>query len=170
MLYNDFTNKGLVPGLFHSRGAHRREKEMSINKVMISGRITRDPELRVTAGGMSVLTIGVAVNERKRNANGEFEDYANFVECSVFGKRADALAKYLAKGTKVVIEGHLHYSSWEDKNGGGRRSKLTVYVDELEFMSARSAGNGAADERPAEPVPEPSEVPAAAYNDEDIPF
>lgn len=165
-----FTNKGLVPGFFHSRGAHRREKEMSINKVMISGRITRDPELRVTAGGMSVLTIGVAVNERKRNANGEFEDYANFVECSVFGKRADALAKYLAKGTKVVIEGHLHYSSWEDKNGSGRRSKLTVYVDELEFMSARSGGNGAADDRPAETVPEPSEAPAAAYSDEDIPF
>ena len=113
---------------------------MSINKVMISGNLTRDPELRTTASGMSVLSFGVAVNDRRRNQNGEWEDYANFVDCTMFGKRAEALSQYLQKGTKVAIEGRLHYSSWEDRNGGGRRSKLDVTVDELEFMSSRNGG------------------------------
>ena len=169
MLYNEFTNKGWFPGASTPGDQIRREKEMSINKVMISGRLTRDPELRVTAAGGSVLTVGVAVNERRRNANGEFEDYANFVDCAVFGKRDDALAKHLTKGVKVVIEGHLHYSSWEDKSGG-RRSKLTVYVDELEFMSVRAAGNGSPAEQAAGAPPAVDEVPPAAYSDEDIPF
>ena len=113
---------------------------MSINKVMISGNTTRDAELRATSTGNSVLTFGVAVNDRRRNANGEWEDYANFVDCQLFGRRAEALAQYLTKGTKVAIEGRLHYSSWEDRNGGGRRSKIDVYVDELEFLSSRNGG------------------------------
>ena len=117
---------------------------MSINKVMISGNTTRDAELRATSTGNSVLTFGVAVNDRRHNANGEWEDYANFVDCQLFGRRAEALAKYLTKGTKVAIEGRLHYSSWEDKNGGGRRSKIDVYVDELEFMSGRSSAQSGA--------------------------
>ncbi|MGN0039164.1 MAG: single-stranded DNA-binding protein [Coriobacteriales bacterium] len=115
---------------------------MSINKVMISGNTTRDAELRSTAGGTPVLTFGVAVNERRRNMNNEWEDYANFIDCSLFGRRAEALAQYLTKGTKVAIEGRLHYSSWEDRNGGGRRSKVEVYVDELEFLSARNNNGG----------------------------
>ena len=113
---------------------------MSINTVMISGNTTRDAELRATSTGNSVLTFGVAVNDRRRNANGEWEDYANFVDCQLFGRRAEALAQYLTKGTKVAIEGRLHYSSWEDRNGGGRRSKIDVYVDELEFLSSRNGG------------------------------
>ena len=166
---------------------------MSINKVMISGNTTRDAELRATSTGNSVLTFGVAVNDRRRNANGEWEDYANFVDCQLFGRRAEALAQYLTKGTKVAIEGRLHYSSWEDRNGGGRRSKIDVYVDELEFLSSRNGGgrpsggqsygagqsyanNGAG--QSYEPAGSNnqrsqyiSEAPApAAYNDEDIPF
>lgn len=117
---------------------------MSINKVIVSGNLTRDAELRTSASGNTVCSFGVAVNERRRTQNGEWEEYANFVEMSIFGRRAEALAQYLTKGTKVAIEGRLHYSSWEDKNGGGRRSKIDVYVDELEFMSGRSsAQNGA---------------------------
>ena len=117
---------------------------MSINKVIVSGNLTRDAELRTTASGNPVCSFGVAVNDRRRNQNGEWEDYANFVDCQLFGRRAEAIAQYLTKGTKVAVEGRLHYSSWEDRNGGGRRSKLEVYVDELEFMSGRSsAQNGA---------------------------
>lgn len=118
---------------------------MSINKVMISGNLTRDAELRTAASGTAVCSFGVAVNERRKNQSGEWEDVANFVDCQLFGRRAEAIAQYLTKGTKVAVEGRLHYSSWEDRNGGGRRSKLEVYVDELEFMSGRSsAQNGAA--------------------------
>lgn len=153
---------------------------MSINKVMISGNTTRDAELRATSTGNSVLTFGVAVNDRRRNANGEWEDYANFVDCQLFGRRAEALAQYLTKGTKVAIEGRLHYSSWEDRNGGGRRSKIDVYVDELEFLSSRNGGGKGGNDAPAASAGTvQNQFPGAdityadvpgAYNDEDIPF
>jgi single-stranded DNA-binding protein len=81
---------------------------MSINRVMISGNLTRDAELRSTTGGTAVLNLGVAVNDRRKNQQtGEWEDYANFIDCVMFGTRADALAQYLQKGTKVAIEGKL---------------------------------------------------------------
>lgn len=156
---------------------------MSINKVLISGNLTRDAELRSTASGTAILAFGVAVNDRRRNQNGEWEDYANFVDCTMFGRRAEALSQYLTKGTKVAIEGRLHYSSWEDRNGGGRRSKLDVTVDELEFMSSRNGGgnngggqsygqsSGQYNAAPAQRSQYISEAPApAAYNEEDIPF
>ena len=76
---------------------------MSINKVVISGNLTRDGEIRTTQSGMSVLNIGVAVNDRIKNAtSGEWEDYPNYVNCVMFGRRAEAIAQYLTKGTKVV--------------------------------------------------------------------
>mgnify|MGYP002736475053 CR=1 FL=1 len=107
---------------------------MSINRVNITGNLTRDPELRVTAAGTQVLSFGVAVNDRRRNPQtGEWEDYPNFVDCTMFGTRAEAVSRFLAKGHKVAIEGKLRYSSWE--KDGQRRSKLEVIVDEIEFMS-----------------------------------
>ena len=107
---------------------------MSINRVIISGNLTRDPELRQTQSGMAVLSFGVAVNDRRKNpSTGEWEDYPNFVDCTMFGARANSLANYLSKGTKVSIEGKLRWSQWE--RDGQKRSKLEVIVDELEFMS-----------------------------------
>ena len=157
---------------------------MSINRVMISGNLTRDAELRTTPSGTAILSFGVAVNDRRRNANGEWEDYANFIDCTMFGRRAEAIAQYLTKGVKVAIEGRLHYSSWEDRNSGQRRSKVDVTVDELEFMSSRNGGGqnydagggygggnygGQSYQQPqGNVVPEP---PApSAYDDSDIPF
>ena len=137
---------------------------MSINRVCISGNLTRDPELRSTAGGTSVMGFGVAVNERrKNNQTGEWEDYPNFVDCTLFGKRAEALERYLRKGTKVAIEGRLHYSSWE--SDGQKRSKLDVTVDEIEFMAPREDGGGG---RPYGSA-RPPQAQEACY-DEDIPF
>lgn len=107
---------------------------MSINRVNISGNLTRDPELRQTQGGMAILSLGVAVNDRRKNQQtGEWEDVPNFVDCVVFGTRAEKLAQFLSKGTKVAIEGKLRWSQWE--KDGARRSKLEVIVDEIEFMS-----------------------------------
>lgn len=167
---------------------------MSINKVMITGNLTRDAELRTTPNGTAILNIGVAVNDRRRDPQtGEWRDFPNYVDCTMFGKRADGIARYLTKGTKVAIEGRLHYSQWQDRNTGQNRSKLDVTVDEIEFMSSRNSGgnsggnygdgdyqggyqgggysqgynNDAQQQRPVD-IPEP---PApAAYNDEDIPF
>ena len=114
---------------------------MSINRVVITGNLTRDGELRRTQSGMAILALGVAVNDRRRNpATGEWEDYANFIDCVMFGSRAEGLANYLTKGTKVAIEGKLRWSQWE--RDGQKRSKIEVIVDEIEFMSSRNAGQG----------------------------
>lgn len=117
---------------------------MSINRVCISGNLTRDPVLRSTSGGMSVLSMGVAVNDRRKNQQtGQWEDYPNFVDCTLFGTRAEALSRILRKGMKVAIEGKLRYSSWEDKNGGGRRSKVEIIPDEVVLMSQDPNGQQA---------------------------
>ena len=112
---------------------------MSINRVTITGNLTRDAELKATQGGAQVLRFSVAVNDRRKNQQtGEWEDVPNFVGCVMFGTRAEAISRYLRKGTKVAIEGKLRYSSWE--RDGQKRSKLEVVVDEIEFMSSRADG------------------------------
>ena len=157
---------------------------MSINRVNISGNLTRDPELRATAGGTQVLSFGVAVNDRRKNPQtGDWEDYPNFVDCTMFGTRAEAVSRYLSKGTKVAIEGKLRYSSWE--RDGQRRSKLEVIVDEIEFMSrgsqgsqggygqngGNSYGGGYALAPAPQAAPAPVQAPPAVdVYDEDIPF
>ena len=154
---------------------------MSINRVMISGNLTRDAELRSTQSGMAILGFGVAVNDRRKNPQtGDWEDYPNFVDCTMFGTRGEKLQQYLTKGTKVAIEGKLRYSSWE--RDGQRRSKLEVIVDELEFMSSRNGGNQSYDNgMSAGYAPQPQQVMAApvaapimntsaSVYDEDIPF
>ena len=109
---------------------------MSINKVLITGNLTRDPELRAAASGTPVLSLGIAVNDRrKNNQTGQWEDYPNFFDCTMFGTRAESVSRYLFKGSKVTIEGKLHWSQWE--SDGQKRSKVSVIVDNIEFMSAR---------------------------------
>ena len=159
---------------------------MSINRVNISGNLTRDPELRMTAGGTQILAFGVAVNDRRRNPQtNEWEDYPNYVDCVVFGARAEPLSRYLSKGSKVAIEGKLRYSSWETKEGQ-RRSKLEVIVDEVEFLSSRNQqpvgapmhpqGGSFNASAPVAPAPQPEYAqpvqtpPSADVFDEDIPF
>lgn len=162
---------------------------MSINRVLISGNLTRDPELRQTGGGTQVLSFGVAVNDRRRNPQtGEWEDYPNFIDCTMFGARAEALSRYLSKGTKVAIEGKLRWSQWE--RDGQKRSKIEVIVDELEFMTSRNDGSGQRQYAPAQanqytpaqnqygsaqpqysqPNPASSIDASSSVYDEDIPF
>lgn len=132
---------------------------MSINRVCISGNLTRDPELRSTASGMAVMNFGVAVNDRAKNPQtGEWEDRPNFVECVMFGARAEKLSRYLSKGSKVAIEGKLRFSQWQAQDGS-KRSKLEVVADDLEFMSRRDPAHQQAPQAPAMDV----------YED-DIPF
>jgi single-strand DNA-binding protein len=155
---------------------------MSINKVIITGNLTRDPELRQTSNGFPVLGFGVAVNDRRKNPQtGAWEDYPNFVDCTMFGTRAESISRFLSKGSKVAIEGKLRWSQWE--RDGQKRSKLEVIVDEIEFMSPRDGGSngaprmnggnnygnnrqsyGTSQEPPAAP-----QVDTSVYDD-DIPF
>lgn len=109
----------------------------NINKVMLTGNVTRDPELRATASGTSVLAFGLAVNDVVRNQSGGWDQYTNFFDCTLFGKRADGLAKILAKGDKIAVEGRLRYSTWE--RDGQKRSKVEIVVNEVELMSRKGA-------------------------------
>lgn len=159
-----------------------REKgrAMSINRVAISGNLTREPELRQTTSGMAVLGFGVAVNDRRKNQQtGEWEDVPNFIDCTMFGARAKSVSRFLSKGSKVAIEGKLRWSQWE--RDGQKRSKIEVVVDEIEFMSA---GNGQAQANAAQqatmPAPAQPQQPAGAataapsmydiYDEQSLPF
>ena len=140
---------------------------MSINKVVLSGNLTRDPELRATSAGTSVLAVPLAVNDRYRDSKtGEWGDRANYVDCEVWGKRADALAKILAKGSKVCVAGRLRWHSWE--KDGAKRSKLTVTADEVELMSRQGAAQQSQSESPAAIVK--AAYPDAELYDEEVPF
>lgn len=153
---------------------------MSINRVIISGNLTRDPELRQTAGGTAVLGLGVAVNDRRKNQQtGEWEDYPNFIDCTMFGARAEAVSRFLSKGSKVAIEGKLRWSQWE--RDGQKRSKIEVIVDEIELMSRQGLGSepvysapqpaqgGAPQQQQMSGMPAPVEQSYSVY-DEDLPF
>ena len=147
---------------------------MSINRVNITGNLTRNPELRATAGGTQMLAFGVAVNDRRRNQQtGEWEDVPNFVDCIVFGSRAEAVSRFISKGSKVAIEGKLRYSAWETKEGQ-RRSKLEVIVDEIDFLSRQgqqvtspAAEAAKVADTPAYGTPR---APEPEFYDADIPF
>ena len=154
---------------------------MSINRATISGNLTRDSELRSTASGMPVLSFSVAVNDRrKNNQTGEWEDVPNFIDCTMFGSRAQSLAQYLVKGTKVAVEGKLRWSQWE--RDGQKRSKIEVIVDSLDFMSSRTATGGGSDygapgyggaPAPAAEAPAysaPAVDTSSSVYDDDIPF
>ena len=147
---------------------------MSINKVMITGNLTRDPELRETASGFQVMSFGIAVNDRrKNNQTGEWEDYANFIDCTMFGARAASVSRFISKGSKVAIEGKLRWSQWQAQDGS-KRSKVEVVVDEIEFMSRNDGGQSAPRmQAPTQPYAQaPAAAPVAqpqAYA-EDIPF
>ena len=153
---------------------------MSINRVTISGNLTRDPEVRTTASGMPIMSMGIAVNDRRKNPQtGEWEDYPNFIDCTMFGSRAESLSKYLSKGQKVAVEGKLRWSQWEAKDGSGKRSKIEVVVDNLEFMSSRNDGGqgGYSGGYSSSPQAAPAPAQSAPYvdaaspvYDEDIPF
>lgn len=109
---------------------------MSINRVVLTGNLTRDPQLRRTQSGMAILEFGMAVNDRRKNSQtGQWEDYANFVNCVMFGSRAESVVNYISKGSKVGVEGKLRYSSWE--KDGQKRSKLEVVLDDIEFMDGK---------------------------------
>lgn len=165
---------------------------MSINRVCISGNLTRDPEVRQTASGTLIMELGVAVNDRRKNAQtGEWEDSPNYIDCTMFGTRAQSVSQYLSKGSKVFIEGRLHWSQWE--RDGQKRSKVTVTVDDIEFgsqkpsqapqaqqpaaysnqqqMPPQTANQGAyyAAQPSYQPAPQPEYVPVSIY-DESIPF
>lgn len=125
---------------------------MSINVVVLSGNLTRDPELRSTPSGMQILQFGLAFNDRRKNGQtGQWEDIPNFVDCTVFGNRAEALSRILTKGMHVAVYGKLRWSSWE--KDGQKRSKLEVIADDIDLPPLNHGG--AQRQMPAAPLQTP---------------
>ncbi len=108
----------------------------SYNRVILMGNLTRDPEMRVTTGGMNVGSFALAVNDRLKDG----KENVNYIECVAFGKQADFVKEYLAKGLPMLVEGRLQQSRWEQE--GQKRSKIAVIVERLTFAGPKNTGDG----------------------------
>jgi single-strand DNA-binding protein len=152
---------------------------MNINRVVLTGNLTRDPELRSTGNGLSICKLGIACNTRKRNnSTGEWEEKANFFRVTVFGPQGERCSQYLRKGRAVAIDGRLEWSSWE--TDGQKRESIDIIADSVQFLGGRddaSNGNGfsSSARAPESDVPidtadfTPTPV-GATTADDDIPF
>ena len=115
----------------------------SFNRVLLMGNLTRDPQIKYIPGSnTAVAEFGLATNRKFRTANGEDREEVTFVDVTAFGKQAEVINQYMTKGKPIFIEGRLTLYHGEDKNGGGKRSKLTVVVENFQFVGSRDGGGG----------------------------
>ena len=130
----------------------------NFNKVILAGNLTRDIETRFTPKGTAVAQFGLAINRTWKTEGGEKKEEVTFVDCTAFGKSAETLAQYVKKGAPLLVEGRLRQETWEDKETGKDRSKLTVVVEGFQFLaSAPKKASEAAQS-------------AAPVEDDDVPF
>lgn len=113
----------------------------SYNKVLLMGNLTRDIELKYTPSNQAVANLGLAVNRRYKTADGEQREETTFVDCEAWGRTAEIMNQYLAKGKPVFIEGRLKLDTWTDKDGG-KRSKHRVVVENFQFIDSKGGGGG----------------------------
>lgn len=137
----------------------------SYNRVVLVGNLTRDPELRFTPNNTAVSDIGLAINDRRKNASGDWVEETTFVDVTLWGRTAEVANEYLNKGSSCLIEGRLKLDTWE--KDGKRQSKLRVVAERMQMLGGRGGGGGGGG-RPAARVADPSE--AEAPSDDDIPF
>lgn len=152
----------------------------NLNKVMLIGNLTRDPEVKFTAKGTAIAQLGLAVNRSWSNDAGEKQEETTFVDVELFGRIAEIAGEYLKKGRPVYIEGRLKLDSWDDKQSGQKRSKMKVVAEQLQLLGGReeSSGGGQRSERqaqpqsrrPAAPPPRPPVDPDLDGDDGGIPF
>ena len=150
----------------------------NVNVVVITGNLTRDPELRSTPGGTSVCKLRVAVNSRRKDGqSGQWIDKPNYFDVTVWGAQGENCANYLSKGRPVAIEGRLDWREWEAKDGGGKRQSVEIIANSVQFLGSRDGSGGGGNEGGFSPS---SDVPADASDfagaaaggsgDDDIPF
>lgn len=149
----------------------------NINVVVITGNLTKDPDLRHTGGGTAVCELRVAVNSRRKDGQtGEWVDKPNYFDVVVWGAQGENCATYLAKGRPVAVEGRLDWREWEAKEGGGKRQAVQIIANSVQFLGSRDGGGGGGNGNGFTPS---SDVPAdtsdyagapAGGGDEEIPF
>jgi len=143
----------------------------NINRVVLVGNLTKDPELRHTPGGTPVCSLRLAVNGRRRDESGTWVDKPNYFDVSVFGNQAESCAQYLAKGRPVGVDGRLDWREWDATDGSGKRQAVQIIADSVQFLGSRGDGEGGGGGNqfvPAGAAQESADFPAAA--DDDIPF
>lgn len=155
----------------------------SLNKVMIIGNLTRDPEVRYTPKGQAVVDLGIAVNRRYRVEN-ETREEVTYLDVTFWGKQAEVLGQYMKKGRPIFVEGRLHMDTWEDKQSGQKRSRLRITGEEFQFLGSGGSGGGGGgydpgDEesrssRPAQSQPSGRPAPSDPFppglDDDEVPF
>ena len=140
----------------------------NINRVVLVGNLTKDPELRHTPSGTAVCQLRIAVNSRRRDEAGQWVDKPNYFSVSVFGNQAESCAQYLSKGRPVAIDGRLEWREWQQQDGT-KREAVEVVADSVQFLGSRGDGEGGGNQFvPAGAAQESADFPAAA--DDDIPF
>ncbi|CAN5684073.1 hypothetical protein BH11PLA1_BH11PLA1_02080 [soil metagenome] len=116
----------------------------NFNKVMLMGRLTRDPEVRHTPSNVQITKIGLAVTRKWKDAQGQMQEEPLFVDCDAFGKTAESIAKFFTKGKPIFIEGHLRLDQWQDKQTNEKKSKLKIVIETFQFTESRAGGGGGA--------------------------
>ncbi len=154
----------------------------SYNKVILMGNLTKTPELRVTASGLSVGKFTIAVNRSIKSEDGSMKEEATFIDVDCFGKTAENISKFFTKGKPIFLEGRLRLNEWESKNAttgqSEKRSKLTVVLERFEFIGSKSQSeDGSSQSNPYEAVSPPKNAfktqkttSLETASDEDIPF
>src|SRR3982751_7089247 len=114
----------------------------SYNKVILMGNLTRDPQMKYLPSQTAVVEFGLACNRKYKTQSGEQKEEVTFLDCTAFGRTGEVINQYFTKGKPIFIEGRLKYDSWDDKQGGGKRSKITVVIESFEFVGGRDGGGG----------------------------
>lgn len=143
----------------------------NLNKVLLLGNVTRDPEVRYTPKGSAVCDLGVAVNRGYTTDSGEKREEVTFVDVTLWGRTAEVASEYLKKGRPVFIEGRLQMDTWDDKQTGQKRTRLRVVAENMQLLGGRPPGGAADAAGERQQTAEPPKPSAAAEPDEDeIPF
>ena len=145
---------------------------ININRVTLTGNLTRDPELRTLQSGTSVCSLRVASNTRRKNSSGEWEDKPNYFDVTVWGAHGENCARFLTKGRSIAVDGRLDWREWEAKDGSGTRQAVEIVADTVQFLGAPDPDRDVppADDEPAEFAAAPVPIAAGARDDDDIPF
>jgi single-strand DNA-binding protein len=149
----------------------------NINRVILTGNLTKDPELRSTAGGTSICKLRIAVNTRRKDASGQWVDKPNYFDVTVWGAQGENCANYLQKGRGVAVDGRLEWREWDATDGSGKRQAVEIVADSVQFLGGAGDGGNGNGHRftPESDVPADTSdfAPAAAgpsMSDDDIPF
>src|SRR5438309_7120360 len=142
----------------------------NINRVVLVGNLTKDPELRHTPGGTPVCSMRVAVNSRRRDESGQWVDKPNYFDVSVFGNQAESCTQYLSKSRPVGIDGRRDWREWEATDGSGKRQAVQIIAESVQFLGSRRDGHGGGNQFvPAGAAQESADFPTGG-TDDDMPF